>query len=173
MGAVTQQQKSGWLERILGCLRTGGSLAALVDVLCKESPGQWEEILHGAKWLEDSRARLSASRRRLRYDWLLCRWVDADYVMAVAVGGPFHGQPVKIPREGLLFPRSLYTRHDYVHIIPYPQRYTVVLAAGTELPPTYETRGLAHRAKVIRWPSSEEMTRISCVASGVRYVPGQ
>lgn len=83
MGAVTQQQRSNWLGRILGCLRTGGSLAALVDVLCKESPGQWEEILHGAKWLEDSRARLSATRRRLRYDWLLCRWVDADYVMAV------------------------------------------------------------------------------------------
>lgn len=112
-------------------------------------------------------------KRRLRYDWFLRDWKDADHVMAVTVGGPFHGQPVQIPREGLLFPAHLYTRHDYTHIIPYPQRYTAVLSAGAELPPSWEVRDLAHRAKVIRWPSSEEMTRISCLACGVRYVPGQ
>lgn len=117
-----------------------------------------------------SKARLTRRpKRRLRYDWFLRKWEDADHVMAVTVGGPFHGQGVRIPREGLLFPPHLYTRHDFTHIIPYPQRYTAVLSAGSQLPPSWEVRDLAHRAKAIRWAGHEEQARISCIASGVRY----
>lgn len=108
-------------------------------------------------------------RSRLRYDWFLARWVPADHVMAVTVGGPFHGQPVRIPREGLLFLPRLYTRHDYEWRIPYPLRYTAVLAAGTDLPPSWEVQALAEKAKVIRWASAKECARISCVATGVPY----
>lgn len=108
-------------------------------------------------------------RKRLRYDWFLRRWVHADYVMAVTVGGPFHGQPIRIPREGLNFSPLLYTRHDFEWRIPFPLRFTAVVAAGAELPPRWEVQALADNAKVIRWAGAEECMRISCLATGVPY----
>ncbi|MEG0182008.1 MAG: hypothetical protein RR704_00930 [Stenotrophomonas sp.] len=153
----------------------GSDLRALALRLQQEMGYPFKQIMAGICWLAGRSTptptpmrRLSA-KTRCRYDWFLRRWVDAGYVMAVTVGGPFHGQPVRIPREGLLFPRHLYTRHDYTHLIPYPQRYTVVLSAGSELPPTWETRDLAHKAGVIRWPGQQEMERISCLATGVPH----
>lgn len=125
-------------------------------------------------WITDCinrfRATLGApARTRLRYDWFLCRWMPTDHVMAVMIGGPLHGRALRIPRHGLSPLYARHTRHDYEWRIPYPQRYTAVLFPGEVLPPDWEVRALAQKARVIRWPSSREMTRISCIASGVPY----
>lgn len=173
--AMKEEDKVRAYREAQQVISAGGNLRALALRLHQEMGYPYRQLMAGIRWLAGQSTPTPAPTRRLsaktrcRYDWFLRRWVDAEHVMAVTVGGPFHGQPVRIPREGLLFPRRLYTRHDYTHLIPYPQRYTVVLSAGSELPPTWETRDLAHKAGVIRWPGQQEMERISCLATGVRY----
>ncbi len=155
-------------------ISTGGDLRALALRLQREMGYPYRQLMTGILWLAKNAS--PAPKPRCRYDWFLQKWVEGERVDAVAIGGPLHGRRVEISRlaqgmdhRGELGRVTRYVRQDFTHIIPYPQRYTALVAEGSSLPPSYEIRGLAARAGAIRWAGHEEQMRISCLASGVRY----
>lgn len=155
-------------------IKTGTDLRALALRLHQEIGYPYRKLMAGILWL--AQQPVPKAKPRCRYDWYLKRWVEGETLDAVAIGGALHGQRVAIHRSAPDFAchnkrGSLvrYVRQDYTHSIPYPQRYTALIEEGSRLPPPYEVRDLAHRTGVIRWAGQQEMERISCLATGVRY----
>ncbi|WP_333627822.1 hypothetical protein [Stenotrophomonas cyclobalanopsidis] len=155
-GFMTAEDKARTAAETAKALRQGHDLRALAIRLQREMGYPFRQLMAGIRWIADKHAQ--SPKPRFRYDWLLKKWVSAEAVDAVAIGGPLHGQRVSIAAtaDGLSHRVGRgqvvrYVRHDFTHRIPCPQRYTVLVEERTELPPTWEMRRLAGLVESVRY----------------------
>lgn len=157
LGNMKEADKARAYREAMQAISIGADLRTLALRLQQEMGYPFKQLMAGILWLARHPATPKA-KPRCRYDWYLKRWVEGENLDAVVIGGPLHGQRIGINRSAPYFAchnkrGSLvrYVRQDYTHSIPFPQRYTALAEEGTSLPPSYEVRGLAHRAGVIRY----------------------
>ena len=155
-GFMTAEDKARAAAETVKALRQGHDLRALAIRLQRGMGYPFRQLMAGIRWIAGAHAQ--SPKPRFRYDWLLKKWVSAETVDAVAIGGPLHGQRISIAAtaDGLSHRVGRgqvvrYVRHDFTHRIPCPQRYTVLVEERTELPPTWEMRRLASSAKSLRY----------------------